>query len=214
ELSRVLFRSSPLIIQQNNITTWGGIHIGGNATATRILENEIEPTSPPAGSSFNATALIDVDGLIDASVTPAVPADSVLISGNSLQPLSAQGINQDGVRVNYANNTTIVNNRFGRVSGRQHVVVTSHATNTMTGTNVFLGGGGIALSGSGAGTISAIASSNGFFVGGSSSNPPKLDGNGSLLLATEAACLATGIGDRFVTWSAGLSQSCAQACAA
>jgi hypothetical protein len=40
----------------------------------------------------------------------------------------------------------------------------------------------------------------------------KLDAEGSFYLAAEAACLASGMGDRFLTWSPGTSSSCTNAC--
>jgi hypothetical protein len=188
--------ASSLIIQQNGITSQGGIHIGGNAISTRILQNEIEPPV----SSFAATALIDVDGM--SSGFTGAQAFGVLISGNSLQPVDQLdgGITlaQDGVRVNKAASTTIVDNWFERATGRSDVVVTALATNTIIGTNG-VASGTLVISDSGSGTVG-------------SNSPVKLDGFGSFSLAAEAACLASGDGDRFLTWSPGTAPTCQQAC--
>jgi hypothetical protein len=206
--------ASSLIVQQNSISSGGGIHIGGNAVSTRILQNEIEPTYGFA----TATALIDVDGEVNGA-QPASGAQGVLISGNSFQTANlgpnGQTLPQDGVRVNYAVDTTIVDNYFERASGRNDVVVTSNATNTIVGTNVFAQTGALALSDSGSGTVTAVVGSTGFTVGGNWASPAvpvKLDGSGSFYLAAAAACLASGTGDRFLTWSGAPTQTCSQAC--
>jgi hypothetical protein len=261
--------ASTFILQGNNITSVGGIHIGSPAVASQILSNEIETF--PAFTGSNG-ALIDIDG----------PAYNVMIQNNSLQVVN--GVAANGIRVNQADATLIQGNRFGRgIGASKDIVITGNATNTNVGTNMWVSGGpfssmvsdsGIAtvmaaaangafvlgnsrplasldesgnqqpllsmasdgsvslfgyhgqtlmtgvagavylFDGSGTNTVMGTVSSAGLNVGGSSTGSVKLDGRGSFSLAAEAACLASGPSDRFLTFSAGTTQTCAQACAA
>jgi hypothetical protein len=68
--------ASSLIVQQNNITNiGGGVHLGGNVIAARILDNELEAGPYVSGSNG---AVVDVDGFSPGGAESAL---ETLISG-------------------------------------------------------------------------------------------------------------------------------------
>ena len=77
-----------------------------------------------------------------------------------------------------------------------------------------LGNSPIAVSGSNVG-IGTTTPGESLTVGASTATGNiKIGGRGAFALAAEAACLASGANGRTLMWSAGTSQTCAQACAA
>lgn len=122
--------ASTFIVDGNNITSDQGIHLGTGVAVPHITNNEIETFASFTGSNG---ALIDIDGTVGS------PASDAMIIGNSVQVVN--NITAVGVRVNYANRTTIVNNRFGRGVGSSYdIQVTVNGTNTNIGTNTFVSG--------------------------------------------------------------------------
>jgi hypothetical protein len=224
--------ASTFILSGNNITSDGGIHLGTHATAAQILSNEIETLTKTSMGSNDAT--IDIDG----------SAADIMIQNNSIQIVNQS--QADGIRVNDADRTLIVGNRFGRgeckgcTRNAVGVRVGANAVDTLIGTNTWPGAFSSRVLCVGAdwktpvscgstSTVLATASDNAFVLqagtvelqagtvevrAATETGSVKLDGRGSFFLGAEAACLASGASDRFLKWSAGDAQTCAQACGA
>jgi hypothetical protein len=119
--------ATSLTIDHNNITSTGVlIHLGGYVQSVHVLNNELETESSSVVGSNGA--MIDIDGANLHGISSAT------VAGNSCQIVN--GSNLNCIRVNYANNTNIYDNNFGRgVSPSTDIVVTANAFNTTIGTN-------------------------------------------------------------------------------
>lgn len=116
-----------LMLVGNNITNKNGVHIGVPANFSVISDNEFETFGTFIGSNG---AVVDIDGDSSNEVNDFV------IARNSFSIIN--GIAAYGIRVNYANRTSISDNRFFRSSGVQTLInITSNANNTYVGTNMF-----------------------------------------------------------------------------
>jgi hypothetical protein len=211
--------ASTFILSGNSITSDGGIHLGTNAIAAQILSNEIETpkrlkSTFPMGAMGSHDAIIDIDG----------NASDIMVQNNSIQVVNDS--QADGIRVNAAERTLIVGNRFGRgpCTGctREAVGVRMgpNAKDTLIGANTWPGTfssrvlcvvGGVIdpdwkkpISCGSTSTVLATASANDFV----------LQAGTEFFLAAEAACLASGALDRFLKWSAGVAETCTDACKA
>lgn len=125
----ITFTSGALLLMLvgNNITSKYGVHIGAPANFSVISDNEFETFATFLGSNGS---VVDIDGNSVDSVNDFV------ISRNSFSIINS--IVAYAIRVNYANRTSITDNRFFRSSGVQTLInITSNANNTYVGTNMF-----------------------------------------------------------------------------
>lgn len=122
--------SSTLTIKNNNITVDGGIHIGTSGIFPLISENEFETES--SGAPGSNGAYVDIDGTAVSFVAGAN------IYKNSFQIVNGSTLNC--LRINFADATTVRDNRFGIGGGAaKGIVVTANATGTRIRTNNFGG---------------------------------------------------------------------------
>jgi hypothetical protein len=116
-----------LMLVGNNITSKYGVHIGAPANFSVISDNEFETFGSFVGSNGS---VVDIDGNSGTEVNDFV------ITRNSFSIIN--GVVAYAIRVNYANRTSISDNRFFRSSGVQTLInITSNANNTYIGTNMF-----------------------------------------------------------------------------
>ena len=147
--------ASTFIMKGNNISSFGGIHLGANTFAAQIISNEIETQTGFTGSNG---AVLDIDG--DAS--------NVTIENNNFQVVNNS--NANAIRVNNADRTHIAGNMFERgVAPANDIVVTASASDTFIGTNLWHSGLPFSrmLSDSGVRTVLATEFGTGFLIGNS-----------------------------------------------
>jgi hypothetical protein len=128
--------SSTAIFDRNNVTLTGGIHFGPGTVGCIVTNNEIETVNFGSNNwTGSNSAMLDLDG------SSGTPIQSCLVTGNSFQPIIG-GISIYAVRVNYAANANIHDNRIGRGSGgsSQDFNWTGNQTNAMLGWNQLYGG--------------------------------------------------------------------------
>lgn len=170
-------------IFQRGVTTSKDVAITSSAQNTFIGSNVWTLGSPLISDSGSTTM-----------IATAVPGAFVLGNGHSLGSFDNTGASYQMLETGTDNSVTL----FGY-----------HGQSMVSGVN----GATYIYDGSGTNTVAATMSPAGVNVGGdTSTGKVTLDGRGALFLASEAACMATGAGDRFLMWSAGTSQTCQSLC--
>lgn len=137
DISNYQVGSALTIIKGNNITNDGGsIHIGSNAVAPQITDNEFETNSTFTGSHG---ALVDFDGTDDIGAGGTVAIQGGCIKHNSFQVVN--GITSDCIRLNNANLVYVgEGNRFGHGLTTSHdITLTANSTNNIVGSNLWMG---------------------------------------------------------------------------